>query len=58
MELLFSTIFAISTYYQFDLIRRFIYMVPLITCDPLSLVLKEDKKYLPFLQKEFHTFLL
>lgn len=42
--LLFSTIFAMSTYYQFDLIRRFIYMVPLIMCDSLSLVLIEDGK--------------
>ncbi len=56
--LLFSTIFAMSTYYQFDLIRRFIYMVPLIMCDPLSLVLKDDRKIFTFSTKRISYFFI
>lgn len=42
--LLLSTILAMSSFYQFDLIRRFIYLVPLFMCEPLLYILEGDLK--------------
>ncbi|WP_273401848.1 hypothetical protein [Traorella massiliensis] len=56
--LLFSTIFALSTYYQFDLIRRFIYVVPIIMCDSLSLVIKNDVKLFNLSTKKISYFFM
>ena len=41
--LILYTILALSTFYQFDLIRRFMYLVPLFMIEPLFILLSEKK---------------
>lgn len=48
--LILYTVLALSTFYQFDLIRRFMYLVPLFMIEPLFILLSERKikKYFRF----------
>lgn len=48
--LILYTVLALSTFYQFDLIRRFMYLVPLFMIEPLFILLSEGKikKYFGF----------
>ena len=41
--LILYTILALSTFYQFDLIRRFMYLVPLFMIEPLFILLSEKR---------------
>ena len=48
--LILYAVLALSTFYQFDLIRRFMYLVPLFMIEPLFILLSEGKikKYFGF----------